>query len=229
MPTALIITTAGINCDLELGRAFELAGARPEFVHLNRLLDDPDLLERFDLIGVPGGFSYGDAIAAGRIAAALMSIQAIKAVEIGDGLAAAALPGSAVHDALGRPGPKGPRRRSNRAGGLEGGMTNGMPIVVRGVMKPISTLLRGLDSVNLQTRQPERSDYERSDICAVPAAGVVAEHVVAFEIARAFLEKFSGDTLREVRAAYDYFLRSARRLGSRRPEPESFDRTGGSG
>ncbi len=72
MPTALIITTAGINCDLELGRAFELAGARPEFVHLNRLLDDPDLLERFDLIGVPGGFSYGDAIAAGRIAAALM-------------------------------------------------------------------------------------------------------------------------------------------------------------
>ena len=161
--------------------------------------------------------------------AAVGSIQAFKGVEIGLGFECAARPGSEVHDAMDFDPDQadtsnlGFVRRSNRAGGLEGGMTNGMPIVVRGVMKPISTLLRGLDSVNLQTRQPERSDYERSDICAVPAAGVVAEHVVAFEIARAFLEKFSGDTLREVRAAYDYFLRTARRLGKSDAEPDLSD------
>ena len=92
-------------------------------------------------------------------------------------------------------------------------MTNGQRIVLRGVMKPISTLLRGLDSVNLDTKQPERSDYERSDVCAVPAASVVAENVVAFEIARAFLEKFGGDTVAEVRAAYNAYLAAARSLG----------------
>jgi chorismate synthase len=91
-------------------------------------------------------------------------------------------------------------------------MTNGMPLVVRGVMKPISTLLKGLDSVNLQTLLPERSDYERSDICAVPAASVVAEHVVAFEVARAFMEKFGGDTLEETQASYRFYLQAARGL-----------------
>jgi chorismate synthase len=96
---------------------------------------------------------------------------------------------------------------------MEGGMTNGEPIVVRGAMKPISTLLSGLSSVNLLTKKSERSDYERSDICSVPAASVVAENVVAFEIARAFLEKFSGDTLREVRAAYESYLGMVRSLG----------------
>ena len=93
-------------------------------------------------------------------------------------------------------------------------MTNGEPIVLRAAMKPISTLLRGLDSVNLITKAPERSDYERSDICSVPAASVVAENVVAFEIARVFLEKFAGDTLREVRSAYDSYLAAARVLGT---------------
>lgn len=154
----------------------------------------------------------------GRLMQAVGSIQAFKGVEIGLGFAVAGLPGSAVHDELDYD-PKlrdtpclGFVRRSNKAGGLEGGMTNGQPVVVRAAMKPIATLLRGLDSVNLQTLAPERSDYERSDVCAVSAASVVAENVVAFEIARAFLEKFGGDTLSEVSAAYDFYLRSARAL-----------------
>lgn len=155
----------------------------------------------------------------GRLMGAVGSIQAFKGVEIGLGFGCAVRPGSQVHDELDYdPAQRqtvslGFSRRTNNAGGLEGGMTNGMPIVVRGVMKPISTLLRGMDSVNLRTLQPERSDYERSDICAVPAASVVAEYAVAFEIARAFMEKFGGDTMEETRAAYEFYLNRARSLG----------------
>ncbi|MBL8880546.1 MAG: chorismate synthase [Phycisphaerales bacterium] len=152
----------------------------------------------------------------GRLMQAVGSIQAIKGVEIGLGFAAARLPGSQVHDALyfdaARPAAHtfGYYRNTNRAGGLEGGMTNGMPIVVRAAMKPIATLMQGLDSVNLQTRAPERSDYERSDVCAVPACSVVVENVVAFEIARAFMDKFGGDTLREIRAGWDIYVSGER-------------------
>ncbi len=154
----------------------------------------------------------------GRLMQAVGSIQAFKGVEIGIGFEAARLPGSQVHDPImfdpqQRATPNlGFVRPTNRAGGLEGGMTNGMPLIVRGAMKPISTLLQGLPSVSLKTLQAERSDYERSDICAVPAASVVAENVVAFEVARAWLEKFGGDTLREVRAAYDHFAAAVRSL-----------------
>ena len=155
----------------------------------------------------------------GRLMQAVGSIQAIKGVEIGAGFAAAGQRGSAVHDPIGfdaaleqRPS-LGYVRTSNNAGGLEGGMSNGQAIVVRAAMKPISTLLQGIDSVNLLTRAPKRSDYERSDICAVPAAGVVAENVVAFEIARSFLEKFGGDTLSAVRGSYARFLQDGRGLG----------------
>jgi len=154
----------------------------------------------------------------GRLMQAVGSIQAFKGVEIGLGFEAARRPGSQVHDALyfdpaQRSAPNfGFVRRTNRAGGLEGGMTNGQIIIVRGAMKPIATLLQGMDSVNLQTLQPERSDYERSDVCAVPAASVVAENVVAFEIARAWLAKFGGDTLREVRAAWEFWAEAVRRL-----------------
>ena len=154
-----------------------------------------------------------------RLAGAVMGIQAFKAVEIGLGKEAAHLPGSRVHDPIvydasrrGTPS-LGFTRPSNNAGGTEGGMTNGMPVVVRGAMKPISTLLRGLPSVNLQTLLPEDSQYERSDVCAVSAASVVMENVVAFEIARAALEKFAGDTMREATTAMASFLESARRLG----------------
>ncbi len=159
----------------------------------------------------------------GRLMQAVGTIQAIKGIEIGLGFSVAQRPGSAVHDEieydpdLRETACLGFARRSNRAGGLEGGMTNGAPVVIRAAMKPISTLLRGLDSVHLATKAPERCDYERSDVCAVPAASVVAENVVAFEIARAFLEKFGGDTLTEVRLAHAAFLEAARQLGSPGP------------
>ena len=155
----------------------------------------------------------------GLLMQAVGSIQAFKGVEIGAGFAVADKFGSAVHDEVDydpsqRGSPNlGFTRRSNNAGGLEGGMTNGQTVVVRGVMKPISTLAKGLDTVDLETKAAARSAYERSDICAVPAASVVAENVVAFEIARAFLAKFGGDTLGEVRQAYDHYLESARALG----------------
>jgi chorismate synthase len=154
----------------------------------------------------------------GRLMQAVASVQAIKGVEIGMGFGVAASPGSKVHDPIdfdaaqrNAPG-LGFTRRSNHAGGIEGGMTNGQPVVLRAAMKPISTLLQGMDSINLETKASERSDYERSDVCAVPAASVVVENVVAFEIARVFLEKFAGDTLIEVRAAYDSYLKAARNL-----------------
>ena len=154
----------------------------------------------------------------GRLAQAVMSIQAFKAVEIGLGRECAFRPGSEVHDPIAydeaqRDAPHlGFVRSSNNAGGLEGGMTNGMPIVVRGTMKPISTLLRGMPSIDLNTKTPEHSDYERSDVCALSAASVVLENAVAFEVARAFLEKFGGDSMHELRANYDAFLGAARRL-----------------
>ncbi len=154
----------------------------------------------------------------GRLMAAVGSVPAIKAVEIGLGIECAERLGSLVHDEMDYDASQraaasvGFVRRSNNAGGIEGGMTNGMPVVLRAAMKPISTLLRGLDSVNLKTLRAERSDYERSDICAVPAASVVAECVVAFEIARALLEKFGGDTLGEALSARDRYLAQLRSM-----------------
>ena len=141
-----------------------------------------------------------------RLAMAVMGIQAFKAVEIGMGKEAAFLPGSKVHDEIGfDPAQKerpslGFVRKTNNAGGLEGGMTNGQPMIVRGAMKPIATLLKPLESVDLNTKQPDKAAYERSDVCAVPAASVVMENVVAFEIARAMVEKFGGDSMTEMRA-----------------------------
>ena len=155
-----------------------------------------------------------------RIAYAVMGIQAFKAVEIGIGTECGRRNGSQVHDAIGFDGERtterhlGFVRETNNAGGLEGGMTDGMPVVVRGTMKPIATLLRGMPSVNLVTRKPEDSAYERSDVSAIAAASVVAENVVALEIARAFRQKFGGDSMDEVRAQMETYLRMARELGS---------------
>ncbi|MCP3906309.1 MAG: chorismate synthase [Planctomycetes bacterium] len=170
-----------------------------------------------------GSCTHYDAKLDGRLAGAVMSIQAFKAVEIGLGRECAHRPGSEVHDPItydasdrDTPG-LGFARASNNAGGIEGGMTNGMPIVVRGTMKPISTLLRGLPSVDLNTKKPEHSAYERSDVCALSAASVVMENVVAFEIARAFLEKFAGDSMTELRASYEAYLDLARRLPLKPP------------
>jgi len=154
----------------------------------------------------------------GRLMQAVGSIQAVKGVEIGLGFEAARRLGSQVHDALHHDESQrsaaslGFVRTTNRAGGLEGGMTNGMLLVLRAAFKPISTLLQGMESVNLKTLQSQRSAYERSDVCAVPAASVVAENVVAFELARAFHDKFGRDTLTEMRAAHAFFLQAARNL-----------------
>lgn len=153
-----------------------------------------------------------------RLAGAVMGIQAIKSVEIGLGRDSTLRPGSRVHDPITyvererNSTTLGFDRADNNAGGIEGGMSNGQPIVVRAAMKPIPTLGQGLPSIDLRTREAHTSQYERSDVCAVPAASVVVENVVAFEIACAFLDKFSGDTMGEVRGAYDAFMRHARDL-----------------
>src|SRR5438874_4526775 len=153
-----------------------------------------------------------------RIAAAVVGIQAFKGVEFGIGFDAARLPGSKVHDEIGfdesqKNTPSlGFVRGTNNAGGLEGGMTNGRPVVVRGVMKPISTLGKPLASIDLNTKQPSEAGWERSDISAIGAASVVMDNVIAFEIARAFLEKFGGDSMTEIRANYENYLAIVRKL-----------------
>jgi chorismate synthase len=143
----------------------------------------------------------------GRIAQAVVSINAFKGVEVGIGFEAARIPGSKVHDEILHTADKGFHRASNRAGGFEGGMTTGEPIVVRGVMKPIPTLYKPLASVDIDTKEPFTAQVERSDACAVPAASVVMEHVVAWEVAKAFLEKFGGDSIEEIRANLDNYSR----------------------
>jgi len=152
----------------------------------------------------------------GRIAQAVMAVQAIKGVEIGLGFEAARRRGSQVHDAIHydaseRASPTlGFTRPTNNAGGLEAGMTNGQPLVVRAAMKPISTLRKPLESVNLRTKEAEEAAYERSDVCAVSAASVIIENVVAFEVAAAVVDKFGGDSVEEMQARYRLYLDLAR-------------------
>lgn len=145
-----------------------------------------------------GSFTSGDNRLDSRLAGALMGIQAIKGVEVGDGFETARRRGSQAHDEM-RPGPDGVLRSTNRAGGLEGGMTNGEPLRVRAAMKPISTVPRALSTVDMTTGEEAVAIHQRSDVCAVPAAGVVAETMVALVVAQAALEKFGGDSLRETR------------------------------
>ncbi|MBS0265179.1 MAG: chorismate synthase [Planctomycetes bacterium] len=152
----------------------------------------------------------------GLLAQAVMSVQAIKGVEIGLGFEAARRPGSRVHDeiafdpAQASGAALGYVRKTNNAGGLEAGMTNGQPIVVRAAMKPISTLRRPLASINMSTKEPETAAYERSDVCALAACSVIVESVVAFTVAQALIDKFGGDSLVEMQARYQKFLELAR-------------------
>lgn len=141
----------------------------------------------------------------GRIAQAVVSINAFKGVEFGLGFAAGSLKGSQVHDPIEYEQGVGFKRASNRAGGFEGGMTTGEPIVVRGIMKPIATLYKALPSVDIDTKEAFTAQVERSDTCAVPAAAVIMESVVAWEVACAFLDKFGGDSLEEIRANYESY------------------------
>lgn len=164
-----------------------------------------------------GAHSQWDLKLDGRIAQAVMSIQAIKGVEFGLGFEAARRFGSEVHDPIAYRGEErdeaslGYVRATNHAGGLEAGMTNGQPLIVRAAMKPISTLRKPLPSINLETKQPEEASYERSDVCALSAASVIVENVVAFELAAALVDKFGGDSLDEMRAHWNTFHDLARR------------------
>jgi chorismate synthase len=154
-----------------------------------------------------GSFTSGDNRLDSQLAAAVMGIQAIKGVEIGDGFETARRRGSVAHDEM-YPGPDGVLRSTNRAGGLEGGMTNGQALRVRAAMKPISTVPRALATVDMATGEEAVAIHQRSDVCAVPAAGVVVETMVALVVARAVLEKFGGDSLTETRANIDAYLRA---------------------
>ncbi len=162
------------------------------------------------ITGVPPGLGshvHWDRRLDGRLAAALMSIQGIKGVEIGSGFGAAAQRGSAVHDPIIYEPGEGIERPSNRAGGIEGGITNGRPLVLRAAMKPIPTLAEPLPSVDWETAENAPGAVERSDVCAVPSAAVVAEAAAAWELAAAFREKFAGDFIEEVEAGYDFYIK----------------------
>jgi chorismate synthase len=147
----------------------------------------------------------------GRLAQAIVSIQAVKGVEVGFADEGARSYGSAVQDTIHYDKQRRAfHRGSNRAGGLEGGMTNGEDVLVRGLLKPISTLRRPLESVDLETREPALAAYERSDVAVVPAAGVIGEAMVALVLAQAVLEKFGGDSLAETRRNFEGYLAQVR-------------------
>jgi chorismate synthase len=160
-----------------------------------------------------GTYANWDERLDGILAQAVMSLQAVKAVEIGRGVTAAESLGSAVHDAIGYASeeqsagrPTRFTRERNNAGGIEGGISNGEDVLIRGYLKPISTLRRPLASVNYQGREETKAAYERSDVCVVPAAGVAAEAMVALAFARLLLEKFGGDSMRELKRNYDGYV-----------------------
>jgi chorismate synthase len=154
-----------------------------------------------------GSFTHWDRRLDARLAGALMSVQAIKGVELGDGFVTAGRRGSDAHDEI-ELGPSGVRRRTNRAGGVEGGMSTGEVLRVRAAMKPISTVPRALDTVDVTTGEPAKAINQRSDVTAVPAAGVVAEAMVALVLAEAATEKFGGDSVEELRRNAEGYLKS---------------------
>ncbi|QDU68854.1 chorismate synthase [Engelhardtia mirabilis] len=217
--------------------AYERAGdgrqrlrERSEFLGVDPTCEEPwkrrvdEALEALDTLGglfevvatgVPpglGSHASGPERLTGRLAGALLSIPAMKGVEFGLGFESARRPGSEVHDAIELRGPDADgygrfRRRTNRAGGLEGGMTTGEPLVARVAMKPIPTLRRGLDTVDFETGETVRATYQRSDVTSVPAASVVGEAMVALELARSFRDKFGGDSLDQVRDNFEAWRR----------------------
>src|SRR5216684_1817163 len=157
-----------------------------------------------------GSFAQWDRKLDGRLGQALLSLQAVKGVEVGLGFATARLPGSQVHDEIDFDPRAGFLRRSNNPGGTEGGMSTGEPLRVRVAFKPLSTLMRPLRSVDINTKEAVEATIERSDVCAIPAAAVIAESVVAFVLAQAFLEKFGGDSLVEIQRNYEGYLEQVR-------------------
>jgi chorismate synthase len=194
-------------------RAFDEAAEQAMIAEIEAAKKDGDTLGGVVEVvveGLPiglGSFTSGDNRLDSQLAAAVMGIQAIKGVEIGDGFETARRRGSVAHDEI-YPGPGGVMRSTNRAGGLEGGMTNGQPLRVRAAMKPISTVPRALATIDMATGDEAVAIHQRSDVCAVPAAGVVVETMVALVLARATLEKFGGDSLAETRANVENYLRA---------------------
>jgi chorismate synthase len=159
----------------------------------------------FDPIPGLGSHVSGNTRLDGRVGQAFLGIQAIKGVEVGAGFALGALRGSRAHDEIFHTGDRGYHRRTNRSGGIEGGITHGAPVVVRAVMKPISTLSRPLASVDVLTKEPAKAFRERADICAVPAAAVVGEAALAMVLAQALVEKFGGDSISQLDAAVERY------------------------
>ncbi len=201
-------------------RAFDVAAEEAMIAEIEAAKRDGDTLGGVVEVvahGLPiglGSFTSGEDRLDSQLAAAAMGVQAIKGVEIGDGFQTARRRGSQAHDEM-FPGPDGVVRSTNRAGGLEGGMTNGQPLRVRAAMKPISTVPRALATVDLATGEAAVAIHQRSDVCAVPAAAVVVETVVALVLARAALAKFGGDSLHETRRNIDGYLQElARRTAS---------------
>jgi len=196
-------------------RAFDQAAEKSMIAEIESAKKDGDTLGgvvEVVVSGLPvglGSFISGDDRLDSQLAAAVMGIQAIKGVEIGDGFATARRRGSAAHDEI-YPGPDGITRSTNRAGGLEGGMTNGQSLRVRAAMKPISTVPRALATIDMTTGEEAVAIHQRSDVCAVPAAGVVVEAMVALVLARAALAKFGGDSLAETRANIANYLQAVR-------------------
>ena len=165
--------------------------------------------------GVPpgvGSYVHYDRRLDAILGHAILSIHAVKAVEVGDGVLGASLPGSKVQDEIFYTKARGFYRSSNRSGGFEGGMTTGQPIVVRGFLKPLSTLRKPLRSVEINTKRSVVATVERSDVTTVPAAGVIGEAMIAFELARAVLEKFGGDSLHELQRNYDSYRRQVQQF-----------------
>ncbi|HLS23474.1 MAG TPA: chorismate synthase [Pseudogracilibacillus sp.] len=163
--------------------------------------------------GMPAGigsYVHYDRKLDGKLAQAVMSINAFKGVEIGIGFEAARKNGSEVHDEILWSKERGYYRRTNRLGGFEGGMTSGMPLIIKGVMKPIPTLYKPLQSVDIETKEPFNASIERSDSCAVPAASVVMEHVVAFELAKAITEQFTSDSFPQLKRELDEYREEIR-------------------
>lgn len=178
-------------------------------------------------VGVPpglGSYTHWDRRLDARLAAALMSIPSVKAVEVGEGIRNAEFPGSQVHDEIFYSPERGFYRTTNRAGGLEGGVTNGEPVVARIFLKPLATLRKRLRTVSIETGEPHEAAFERSDVCAVVPAVVIAEALVAWVLTDAWLEKFGGDHLDDVRAAYEAYRR---RLVLRPPGAGDAGETGG--
>ncbi len=215
-----LVATDFAAVDASPVRCLDAEAARAMVAEINKLRKQNESLggvfevRAFGLVPGLGSHVSWEERLDGRLAMAILSIQAMKGVSVGDAFTVAGLPGSQAHDEIFYSPERGYYRETNRAGGLEGGMTNGDPLVVRGAMKPLPTLTKPLRSVDISTHEPAEALRERTDSCTVPAAGVVGEAMVAFVLAEAYRGKFGGDHIDDVIAAVDAYRE---RIGWRSP------------